>query len=355
MVGCVIGVPAGDGARILGIGHHRRYGGPHAEVEALADCARRGADPRGATAWVTLEPCCHTGKTGPCTEALIRAGITKVVFARRDPNPVSGGGAERLMRAGIEVREFGAVPEAVRVSDPFVKRITTGLPWVTVKWAQTIDGRIAARSGDSKWISNEWSRRMVHRLRARVDAVLTGIGTVLADDPLLTARDVPLRRSARRIVIDPLLKLPSNCALVRSAGEGGPPLTVATSVHTLKLNRTAADALRRAGNVEIASFPDDAGELPLGDVLRHLVQAHDATNVFVEAGPGVVSRLLRSGLADAMLVFIGPLVLGDDEAIGPVRGEAIEAISSARRFELLRVRRLGGDAVLGYRVRHPPA
>src|ERR1041384_1914007 len=169
MVGAVV---VRDGV-VMGMGHHRRYGGPHAEREALADCRSRGDDPRGATVYVTLEPCCHFGKTPPCTDALIEAGVARVVAARRDPNPASGGGAAVLERAGIGVEFCGNSPSALAVSDPFVKRVTTGLPWVIAKWAQFEDGRMVTRPGEPRWISHEWARRRVHRLRGRVDAIVT--------------------------------------------------------------------------------------------------------------------------------------------------------------------------------------
>jgi len=195
LVGCVI-VKMG---RVVGEGFHRRFGGPHAEVIALN---RAGRAARGATAYVTLEPCCHHGKTGPCTDALIRAGVKRVVTACRDPfKKVAGKGIAQLHRAGITVEVGLLRVEAQSLNAPFFKRVTTGLPWVIAKWAMTLDGAISSgKKGPSRWISGPQSRRMVHELRARVDAILIGIGTALADDPLLTARGVKVRRVARRVV-----------------------------------------------------------------------------------------------------------------------------------------------------------
>ena len=187
-------VSRGGGVRVWGVGgggggvYHRRYGGPHAETDALKRAGNRAPD---STVYLTLEPCNHTAKTGPCSEALIEAGVRRVVYARDDPSPNASGGADRLRAAGIETQLITNCPGAIAVSDPFVHRVKTGLPWVIAKWAQTLDGRIATRTGKSRWISNDRSRRMVPRERGRVDAVLTGLGTALADCPLL--RCLPVR------------------------------------------------------------------------------------------------------------------------------------------------------------------
>lgn len=375
MVGCVIVRPrsrasapaAGEGgeSEIIGIGHHRVFGGAHAEVEALADCRRRGHDPRGATMFVTLEPCVHRGKTPPCVDAVIAAGIARVVAARRDPNPVSGGGLERLRAAGIAAEVCADSRAATELSDPFVKRVATGLPWVIVKWAQTIDGRVATRAGQSKWISGAAARRRVHRWRARVDAVVTGIGSVLADDPMLTARDVRrVRRHARRVVIDPRLEIPVDCALVRSSREGlGVPagrracVTVATGVGAASsaLHTTKRRVLEAAG-VEVLALPtiDEAGHVDLRALLADLAherRAPGATNVLVEAGPRLAGAFLDADLADELRVHIAPMLLADAEALGAATGRAVPELSGALRFSLGALRRAGADAELIYRRR----
>lgn len=340
MVGAVI---VRDG-RVIGIGHHRRFGGPHAEAEALADCARRGESPAGATMYVTLEPCNHHGKQPPCAAAVIAARIARIVCARPDPNPVSTGGAAALRAAGIDVEFTSASELAVRLSDPFVKRTATGLPYVIAKWAQTIDGRIATRTGESQWISSEPSRRMVHRLRARVDAILTGIGTVKADDPLLTARGVTrVRRTARRVVIDPLLEIPPESGLVRSASQA--PLTVAC---TEEAAESAAAARLAARGVEVLPLPGPADDLDLSRLLRHLASAHDATNILVEAGAGTLGGLLRADLIDEALVFIAPILMADEAALPAAIGKPTPALADAERFRLLRAKALGPDVVLRY-------
>lgn len=353
LVGCVI-VKEGSGeGGVIGRGHHRRFGEPHAEVEALADCARRGHSPAGATVYTTLEPCNHHGKQPPCTEALIAAKVARVIFARHDPNPTARGGAERLIEAGIAAEFSDASPLATRLTDPFIKRITTGTPWVIAKWAQTIDGRVATRTGQSQWISSEPSRRMVHRLRSRVDAILTGIGTVKADNPLLTARGVPrVRRMARRVVVDPLLETPVTSALVRSISRGGAaggtPLTIGCAAMAMSLRAAARDALIAAG-AEIIGLPGEPERLDLTVLLRHLAQAHHASNVLVEAGPGLVGSLARDQLIDEAVVFIAPMLMADEHARPLAAGHVASWLSDARRYELVRMTRRGPDAVLFYR------
>lgn len=342
LVGAVV---ARDG-RVIGMGHHRRFGGPHAEVEALADCDLRREDPRGATMFVTLEPCNHSGKQPPCVDAIINAGISRVVCARRDPNPAALGGADRLRAAGIEVEFSEVSPAAIRLSDPFVKRITTGLPWVIAKWAQTIDGRVGTRTGESKWISCEDSRRRVHRLRARVDAVITAIGTLLSDDPVLTARaGWHRRRVARRVVIDPGLEIPEHAMMLQTVGEA--PLTIVCSDEALAQQQRKVAMLVALG-VEVLTLGSD-GEVSVDSVLTHLAEQHDATNVLIEAGPGLLGRLFDANLVDEAHVYIAPMLLGDDQAKPALRGRVAERLADGRRFALHRTRRIGDDILAVYR------
>ncbi len=342
LVGCVIAQRDG---KVVGWGYHERCGGPHAEVHALR---RAGAAAQGATAYVTLEPCNHTGRTGPCTKALIDAGIARVVIAREDPHPAASGGAARLRQAGVVVDVVDTCPEAIAVSDPFVYRQRTGLPWVIAKWAQTIDGRVATRSGQSQWISSEASRRMVHRERGRVDAILTGIGTVLQDDPLLTARGVRIRKRARRIVVDPLLKTPTTSQIALTAREV--PTTI---VHQSGVNdvESRAQTLGSAG-AELIGIPGDQNSFSLTDALRTLSERHEVTNVLVEAGPGLLSGLFEMNLVCEAWVFMAGLLLGDDAALSPLRGYQRDILDQALRLDLLSHRQRGGDAILRYRVRN---
>lgn len=344
MVGCVI---AGRSGKVVGFGHHRRFGGPHAEIMALRMAGGRA---KGGTCYVTLEPCNHTGKTGPCTEALIEQGISRVVIGRADPNPTARGGAARLHERGIEVIITDRCPEAISVTDPYVRRIRTGLPWMIVKWAQTLDGRITTRPPDreSQWISSPASRLVVHRKRAKVDAILTGIGTVIADDPMLKARNVRIRRTARRVIVDPKLDISLSSAIIRSAGVV--PTTIAclatadggSSDHALTLQRAGIELLRLDG--------DQHGNLPLTPLLRHLVTKHDATNVLVEAGPGLMSRLFGERVVCELWTFTAPLLLGDDEAAAPVHGRHAPRLADGIELTLLDHRRRGDDVFARYQV-----
>lgn len=340
MVGCVLAHEDGQGgARVIGLGHHRAFGSPHAESEAIADARRRAEGTRGATCWCTLEPCNHTGKRPPCSDALIEAGVARVVAASPDTNPIAAGGFERLRSAGVEVDLSDASRAATLISAPFLKRTETGLPWVIAKWAQSVDGRVATRTGASKWISSGPSRRRVHRLRARVDAIMTGVGTVIADDPLLTARGARLRRTAARVVVDPTLRISPESRLVRTAREA--PVIVLCAEPA----GPGADRLRAAG-VTVLAAPCATGELDLRWTLNWLANERGATNVLVESGPGLLGRMIRQDLIDECRVFIAPLLLGDEQALPAASGAVAPELADGSRFDLFAARRSGPDALL---------
>lgn len=347
MVGCVL---VKDG-RELGRGFHRRFGAAHAESEALADASARGESVSGATAYVTLEPCSHIGKTPPCADALIEAGLSRVVVAMIDPDPrVSGKGIEQLREAGIEVVLGVCERSARELNEPFIKRVTTGLPWVTVKWASTLDGKVATHTKDSKWISSPASRRRVHELRGQVDAVMVGVGTVLADDPRLDAREVQVRRVARRVVVDPELRTPPQAKLALGSEPGDPPVTfgLCASVYDGPSQRAKDYA---AHGVELVPLPRRANQyLQLEPLLRHLAEAHNATNVLVEGGAALIGSMLDQGLVDRVLVFVAPKLLGDERATPAVSGLARELISEATRLTLRGVERIEDDVLLDYRA-----
>ncbi|MEO1128827.1 MAG: bifunctional diaminohydroxyphosphoribosylaminopyrimidine deaminase/5-amino-6-(5-phosphoribosylamino)uracil reductase RibD [Planctomycetota bacterium] len=340
MVGCVIASPSGD---VLGVGHHRSFGGPHAEVEALRACVANGNEPRGATAYVTLEPCNHHGKTGPCSHALIEASIARVVYAEPDPGPASRGGAAHLAAHGVAVEHASWHVAGSDASASFRKRIESGLPWIIAKWAQTLDGRAATRTGASQWISNAWSRAAVHRLRSRMDVVLTGIGTVLADDPMLTARRTCVRSVARRVVVDALLQTPTDSRLLRSARDV--PVTIVTRREQAESRQAAS--LRSLGAEVVAPGDAGAARVDLEASLRWLAAAHDATNVLVEAGPGLLGSMLH--LVDRAVVYIAPTVFGDADALAAVSGQVTAELQDGTRWSLGRVRRLGDDLEVTYR------
>jgi diaminohydroxyphosphoribosylaminopyrimidine deaminase / 5-amino-6-(5-phosphoribosylamino)uracil reductase len=329
LVGAVV---VRDG-RAVGEGWHRRYGEAHAEVNALAEA---GAAARGATLYVTLEPCCHHGKTPPCTDAVLRAGIARVVAALEDPFPqVAGQGAARLRAAGVAV-DFGpGAAEARRQNAPYLKLLATGRPYVHAKWAMTLDGKIATRAGDSKWISNEASRRLVHALRGRVDAVVVGLGTVRADDPLLTARP-PGPRTPARVVLDSRGGLPLTSRLVRTAREAR---VVVVTAGPLPPERE--EELRAAG-CEVLAVAADAGRPAVPALLDELGRRR-LTNVLVEGGSEVLGSFLDSGAIDEVHVFIAPRLAGGAGARTPMAGRGVEAIASALRLDRREVEPVEGD------------
>lgn len=348
LVGCVL---VRDGA-IIGMGHHAQDGGPHAEAHALRDAARRGLSPAGAIAYVTLEPCAVDGRQPSCAAALVSAGVARVVFARPDPHPQKGGGAGVLRAAGIACEVSDASPLARGVGAPFAKRITTGLPWTIAKWAQTIDGRVATRTGESRWISGELARARVHRLRGRVDAIITGIGTVLADDPLLTARGTRQRRLAMRVVADTDLDLPVASQLVRTARDTPTMAACDSAVATAEVFEPRRRALQDAG-VHVLGVPSVGGArgIDLRELLRVLASAHRVSTALVESGPGILGAMLEQDLVDEAVVYIAPMVLGDDMAKAAAAGRVAPSLSHGRIFDLWRVRPLGGDVELTYRRR----
>ncbi|HEX2974118.1 MAG TPA: bifunctional diaminohydroxyphosphoribosylaminopyrimidine deaminase/5-amino-6-(5-phosphoribosylamino)uracil reductase RibD [Tepidisphaeraceae bacterium] len=300
MVGCVIV----QGGRVIGEGYHRRFGGPHAEREALAACVE---SPAGATAFVTLEPCCHTNKkTPPCVPGLIEAGISRVVIACLDPNPqVAGGGVSQLSAAGVRVESRLLEAEAKQLIAPFFARMVHHRPYVTLKWAQSADGKVAGPAGQRRQISNSSSMRLVHELRARGDAILVGIGTALADDPLLTARKVTPCRPLIRCVVDSHLRLPAESKLANTTDLG--PVVVYCGADALREAPGRADALRGKG-VEIVSLGLEGSHrrLSLREVLGDLYR-RQVTHLLIEPGPTLARSLLQENLADRIWVFRSPV------------------------------------------------
>ena len=331
MVGAVV---VADG-RVVGRGYHQKPGGPHAEIFALRDA---GALARGATLYTTLEPCAHTGRTGPCTEAIAAAGIRRVVTAMADPDSqVRGAGLARLREAGIATAVGAGEAAARRLNEAYIKHRTTGLPFVTAKWAMTLDGRIATRTGDSRWISNEASRAHAHRIRAVSDAVLVGVGTVLRDDPALTARtgDVP-PGPGRRVVLDSRLRTPPGA---RVLARDGIPVIVAT---TRASSAEARRALSERG-VEVL-FCDGADErVDLARLLRELA-ARGVLSLLVEGGAAVHAAFMEAGLVDKVLAYVAPVLVGGGP--GPAAGAGVAAMADAQRLRVAEVHRFGGDVLI---------
>jgi len=330
LVGAVV---VRDG-QVVGEGWHERFGAAHAEVAALEAAGERA---RGGTLYVTLEPCCHHGKTPPCTDAVIQAGVRRVVAALEDPFPqVAGQGAARLHAAGIAVEVGLAAEDARRQNAPYLKLIQTGRPYVHAKWAMSLDGKIATRTGDSRWISNEASRRRVHELRGRVDGVVAGIGTVLADDPLLTARP-PGPRLPTRVVLDSKARMPIGAKLVQTA-HLAPTLVVVSPAAPAD----RVEALRGAGCEMLAPSPDYDGTPKLPQLLDELGRRR-WTNVLVEGGSEVLGRFLDSGAIDEVHVFISPCLLGGQQGKTPIAGRGCDHIADAWQFGHQKIEMIDGD------------
>ncbi len=344
LVGAVIA--NGDGP--IGEGYHRELGAPHAEVEAIR--AAGDHDLVGATLYVSLEPCCHHGRTPPCTDAIREAGILRVVVASDDPSEhASGRGLGVLRDDGVEVvlDDGDLADRAKLLNQPFRKRARTGRPWILFKSAMTLDGKVATHRGDSKWISGESSRERAHHWRAECDAVAVGIGTALADDPLLTARistPDPPTRQPRRVVFDSLGRLPLDAQLVRDARQI--PLTVVVS---RAAPRAATDALEAHGADVIVA----TGENEPARVVSALDQLGGAGigSMLLEGGPRLAGAFLDAGEIDEIRLFLAPLILGGRTARDPLEGEGAEQIADAVRAENLECERIGDDLLVSARIR----
>ena len=339
MVGCVIV----QGEQVVGEGWHKLFGRPHAEIEALTAAGERA---RGATMYVTLEPCNHQGKTPPCTDAIIAAGIARVVVAMRDPFPqVAGAGLKRLAAAGIEVELGLHEAEAQHLSAPYMKLLTTGRPWIIAKWAMTLDGKIATRSGYSKWISGEQAREIVHQLRGRADAIIIGRKTAQLDDPLLTARPQQSSpaRIAVRVVLDSMASLPSFSQLVRTATQY--PTIIATGP-----DATDKDMRRlNAAGCEVLPFAPPSHFERLIQLLDELGRRR-MTNILVEGGANLLGSLFDARQIDEVHAFVAPKLFGGQKARSPIRGAGIEQVSEALQLSGAHVQVLGSDVYVTGRI-----
>ncbi len=329
MVGCVVV----QGAEIIGEGWHRQFGGPHAELEALKLAGSRA---EGATMYVTLEPCCHYGKTPPCTKAILEAKIARVVVAQRDPFPkVDGGGINELRDAGVAVEMGLLEPAAQRLNAPYLILQQAKRPWIIAKWAMTLDGKTATKTGFSRWISNRLSREIVHKLRGRVDAIMIGRLTARLDDPMLTARP-PGPRTAVRIVVDTRATLSSDSQLVRTAREVPVLVAVGTEAPAAERRRLA-----NAGcEVYVCKAETRAGRL---DQLLQELGRRQMTNVLVEGGGQLAGCLLDAGQIDEAHVFIAPKVIGGTAARSPIAGEGVDEMPQAFTFADPQIQQVGSD------------
>lgn len=354
----MVGAVVARGGRIVGRGFHRRFGGPHAEVEALREAGRRA---RGAHLYVTLEPCAHRGKTGPCTEAIIGACISRVTYAAPDPNPATRGrGPSVLREAGIEV-DGGLLEDAARdLNRPYYHWRETGRPWTILKWAMTLDGKIATRTGESRWITSEAARAEAHRLRRRADGILVGTGTLLRDDPHLLPR--PSRgRTPVRIALDRKGRLPLGLRFFDPAPPQGKvpgaarpvPDWLDPAARRIYVVGPGASSRRRrevaARGIKVIAVPEAGGLLCLPALLDSLGAA-GIGQLLVEGGGELIGSFLDEGLAQEAAVFVAPLVFGGAGAPGPAGGEGIARLADALRLESPAMRRVGPDVLIAGRI-----
>lgn len=334
MVGAVI-VRNG---RIVGEGYHQKAGTPHAEVNALRDA---GEEAHGAVMYVTLEPCCHYGRTPPCTKAIIKAGIKEVVVGTTDPNPlVSGKGIKVLKDAGIRVVVGVLEKEARLQNESFIKYINTKCPFVTLKAAISLDGKVATRTGDSKWITGEEARVLVHRMRAINDAIMVGIGTVLADDPLLTVRLEGEYKQPLRVIVDSSLSIPERSRIVKTA------LDVPTVVAAVqgRYSETKRTQLERMG-LEIWDLPAINGKVDLWALMKELGK-REITSLFLEGGSTLNASALEAGIIDKFVFFQAPLIIGGQDSPGVFGGVGREQLSDCLHLNRTSVEEIGDDLMI---------
>ena len=338
MVGCVI--VRGD--EILSEDYHHEYGRFHAERNALLKCVNA----QGATAYVTLEPCCHYGKTPPCTEIIIEKKIKRVVIGSRDPNPlVAGKGVQALREAGIEIVQDFMREECDAVNPVFFHYITTGLPYVVMKYAMTLDGKIATYSGKSKWITGAAARQHVHKLRNKYAAIMVGIGTVLADDPMLNCR-IDGGKDPLRVICDSSLRIPINSNIVRTAGE----------IPTMIFTGSSADARKKAElesrGIRVTAAGGEDGRVDLHKVIKHL-GGEKIDSILIEGGGEMHESALKAGIVNHVCVYIAPRMFGGRDAKSPVEGTGFESPAEAAIFTNLRYTQLGEDLLIEADILQP--
>ena len=347
MVGCVLVTQ--DQVEI-GAGFHERYGAEHAEPRAIRDAIERGNEAHlpGCTAYVTLEPCCHHGKTPPCTKALVDAKVARVVVSMQDPfAEVAGRGFELLRQAGMEVVTGIEETSSRELNAPYLMRLENARPWIIGKWAMSLDGKIATHRQDSQWISSPTSREYVHRLRGRVDAIMVGIETALADNPMLTCRsEKPAQRTARRVVLDSRARLPAESKLAQSAKDV--PVTLVVGPDACQDNCSKLDSQ----GVEIFTVEESAASARLKVALRSLATEKGTTNLLCEGGGGVLGSLHDAGMLDELEVFIAPKLIGNQNAISPLGGTGVGFVCDSANYQLVDHELLEQDIHSRYR-RHP--
>lgn len=332
MVGAVL-VKNGE---IVGKGYHQVFGEAHAEIHAINEGK---ANCKGATLYVSMEPCAHHGKTAPCVDAIIKSGITKVVTTVIDPNPItSGKGIHKLKEAGIEVTLGVMESQATRLNSPFFKLMQKGLPYVIVKWAMSLDGKIATQTGNSRWITSEESRTYVHKIRGQVDGILVGINTVLRDDPLLTCR-LEGGRNPKRIIIDSNAALPLRSRILNTIHESEIIVAVNKNAQQERIEK-----LEQLG-CTIIQTRDKSDRVDLKDLFRKLGEMK-LTNILVEGGSRVITSMIEERLADKVIVFIAPIIIGGEDAKSPILGKGVDTVDEAVKINEITVKSFSHDIVI---------
>lgn len=351
MVGAVI-VKNG---KLIGEGWHQYCGGLHAERNALADCRERGNDPRGATIYVTLEPCCHYGKTPPCTEAIVENGLARVVFGAWDPNPlVAGKGIRILQDAGIETAGPVMEEECREKNRIFFHYITSGMPYVIMKYAMTADGKIACVTGDSRWVTGETARRHVHKTRRAVSGIMAGIGTVLSDDPMLNCRLKEDPVNPVRIICDSRLRIPEDSQIIRTAREIPTIIAYVPGRGKGTALTEKAERLTGSGAEPVPVDADDSGRIDLQKLMKILGE-RKIDSILLEGGSELNFSAMKAGIVSRIQVYLAPKIVGGADAKTPVGGAGIGRMADAVLLSLPKMTSLGQDILLEYDVLQPDA
>ena len=343
----LVGALLVKGNKVIGRGYHKKAGSPHAEIIAIKSARHKT---NGSTLYINLEPCTHFGKTPPCAPEVIKAGIKRAVIAMQDPNPlVSGRGIKQLKSAGIDVITGILQQEARKINEPYIKYITKKMPFVVLKWAMSLDGKIATHIGDSKWISHQASRDFTYRLRGKFGAVLIGINTLLKDNPQLTTHGLGIKEP-KRIVIDSNGEIPLDCNLLKIKGG---QVIVATT------DKISKEKIRKLGqkDVEVIVCKQDQGKVNLRELMIELAKparqgfkgGREISSVLVEGGGRITASFIENNLADKFIVFMSPMIIGGKDAISPVEGTGVKKISDAVKIRNFSIKKLGEDIVVeGY-------
>jgi len=338
----LVGAVIVKGDRVVGTGYHARYGDSHAEIKALHEA---GSEARGATLFINLEPCCHHGKTPPCVDQIVQAGISRVVISVKDPNPlVNGKSIDTLKGKGIEVKIGVMEKTAHRLNEYFFKYITTGIPFIILKSAMSLDGKVATKTGESKWVTGERSREYVHQLRNEIDATLVGIETILRDNPRLTTRlKEGEGRDAIRIVIDSLLRIPIHARIFTQESKADNIIVTTTNAPMDRIKR-----LEENGAKVLFVEPKGRNRVDLQAMTRELGKLR-ITSLLIEGGPGINASAVQEGIVDKVIMFIAPRVIGGKSAPSAIQGEGVARMEEAVKIYSIKTRRIGDDLMIeGY-------